>query len=655
MSISRRSFLAHTAAVAGAVVLHPFAARAQAGQAHLRIMSTTDLHCHVYPYDYYADKPADTLGLSRTASLIEQVRAEAGNAILLDNGDYIQGNPLGDYMAYERGMEDGDTHPVIAAMNTLNFDAGTLGNHEFNYGMAFLDHTNKTANRPIVCANFATSLGATPTDDALVLPPYLILDRNLVDGNGVERPVRIGVIGFVPPQIMQWDVGHLGGKYATRDIVEAAQAWVPRMRAEGADLVVALSHSGLSTESYAPGMENASYHLAAVAGIDAIVMGHQHSVWPSDEYTGEGLDAATGRVRGVPAVMAGFWGSHMGLIDLLLQHDGTAWRVSDALCEARPISQRGADRTVTALVGDQQPVLDAAKVGHEATLEYVRAEVGRTGAPLYSYFAQVADDPSVQIVSLAQLWYARQLIAGTPHADLPLLSAAAPFKAGGRGGPDYYTDVATGPVAIKNVADLYLYPNTLQIVKITGAQLKDWLERSAGQFNQIAPGAQDAPLLNAAFRSYNFDVIDGVHYRIDLTQPSKYDADEGGLMDASANRITDLTYDGKPVDPAQEFMIATNNYRASGGGNFPGADGSTVIIAAPDTNRDVIVRYIVEQGTISPAADGNWGFVPIKGATVCFDTGPAALGYLPQMRERGLTLDEAGDAADGFIRLRLSL
>ena len=156
------------------------------------------------------------------------------------------------------------------------------------------------------------------------------------------------------------------------------------------------------------------------------------------------------------------------------------------------------------------------KAEHEATLDYIRRAVGKTSAPLYSYFALVADDPSVQIVTNAQSWYIAQMMAGTPNAGLPILSAGAPFKAGGRGGPDYYTDVPVGDIAIKNVADLYLYPNTIRAVKITGAEVKDWLERSAGMFNQITPGKADQILLNPDFPSYNFDVIDGVSYKIDL-------------------------------------------------------------------------------------------------------------------------------------------
>ncbi|MEO0503064.1 MAG: 5'-nucleotidase C-terminal domain-containing protein, partial [Pseudomonadota bacterium] len=288
---------------------------------------------------------------------------------------------------------------------------------------------------------------------------------------------------------------------------------------------------------------------------------------------------------------------------------------------------------------------------HDATLAYVRRAVGKTDAPLHSYFALVADDPSVQIVSIAQLWYIEQMLRGTEHEGLPILSAAAPFKAGGRGGPEYFTDVPVGDVAIKNVSDLYLYPNTARAVRVTGQQVKDWLERSAGMFNQVETGAQDVVLLNPEFPSYNFDVIDGVDYQIDLTQPSKYDP-KGEVLDASANRIVNLTYNGAPLDMDAEFIVATNNYRAGGGGNFPGASTETTVFEGPDTNRDVIVRYIVEKGTISPRADNNWSFAPMGGTTVLFDTGPAAAAYVDQL---DMQIEDAGEGPDGFARYRITL
>jgi len=642
---SRRSFLAGTAAGATLIALHPYSARAAANQAHLRILETTDLHVHVFPYDYYSDRPIDTVGLARTTSIIDAIRAEATNTILIDNGDFLQGNPMGDYIAYERGMKEGDLHPVIKAMNTVGFAASTLGNHEFNYGLDFLMKSLAGAEFPIVSANVVTARGATPRQDTGLVKPYVILDRMLTDGEGVEHPIRIGLIGFVPPQIMNWDRKHLEGNVETRDIVEAAEAWVPEIKEAGADIIIALSHSGIGAAERSDGMENASVPLSRVAGIDALLTGHSHLVFPSPTYDGFAeVDPATGTVGGKPAVMGGFWGSHMGLIDLMLERDGGEWR--------RPIYTRAEDRSIVPEVESAQYVLDAVAAEHDATLAYVRRGVGKTDAPLYSYFALVADDPSVQIVSNAQSWYIAEMMKGTEHEGLPVLSAAAPFKAGGRSGPDYYTDVAAGDIAIKNVADLYLYPNTIRAVRIDGAQLKDWLERSAGMFNQVEPGAQDAELLNPEFPSYNFDVIDGVSYEIDLSQPSKFDRD-GALVNPDANRIVNLTFNGAPVDPGQEFIVATNNYRASGGGSFPGAMGDTIVFEGPDTNRDVIVRYIVEQGTISPSADANWRFKPLPGTSVLFETGPRARAYVGDVK--GVTIEDAGDRDTGFAQFRIRL
>ncbi|WP_299862919.1 bifunctional 2',3'-cyclic-nucleotide 2'-phosphodiesterase/3'-nucleotidase [uncultured Hoeflea sp.] len=651
--ISRRALLGGVAATGALALVHPFTARAAANQAHLRIMETTDLHVHVFAYDYYGDKPNDRMGLARTASIMDQIRAEAANTVLVDNGDFLQGNPMGDYIAYERGMKDGDLHPIIAAMNVLGYDAGTLGNHEFNYGLDFMFKVLAGANFPLVCANVTKgALAANPRDDDLFFKPYIILDRTITDGAGQSHPIRIGVIGFVPPQIMTWDSRHLEGKAATRDIVKAAQAWVPQMREDGADLVIALSHSGMGQQEWAENLENAAIPLAAVDGIDAIVTGHSHLDFPGPKFEDmAGVDNAAGTISGKPGVMGGFWGSHLGLLDLLIERDGGSWRILSHTAEARPIYER-VDRKVTALVPDKPEVQAAAQADHEATLAYVRTAVGKTSAPLHSYFALVADDPSVQIVSQAQTWYITDMLSQTEWKDLPVLSAAAPFKAGGRGGADYFTDVPAGDIAIKNVADLYLYPNTVQAVLITGAQVKDWLEMSAGIFNKIEPGVTDAELINGDFPSYNFDVIDGVTYRVDLSQPARY-SPKGELLDPDANRIQDLKFNGQAIDPEQQFVVATNNYRGGGGGNFPDIGPDKVIFQAPDTNRDVIVRYIVEQGTINPSADGNWSFAPLEDATVLFSTGPKGTAFVDDVKD--VTIAPAGEGEDGFMRYRITL
>jgi 2',3'-cyclic-nucleotide 2'-phosphodiesterase/3'-nucleotidase len=644
--IDRREVL--LGGTAAGVALLAGQALAQAGpRASLRVLATTDLHVNVLAYDYFREAPDNTVGLAKTAALIAAARAEARNTVLFDNGDTIQGSPLGDYVAYRRGMQAGQQHPMIAAMNALDYACGTLGNHEFNYGLDFLASAFAGANFPAVCANVVKPDG-TP-----LVRPWLVLDREIEDSAGAKHRLKLGVIGFVPPQIMQWDKAHLEGRTRALDIVEAARAEVPKLKAAGADIVVALCHSGISANQRAGGDENAGLYLAGVEGIDALILGHQHLVFPGATSFNNlaAVDNKAGTLAGKPAVMPGFWGSHLGVIDLDLVQTGGRWSVAGHKVEARPIFERTADRRIVPKVEAVAAVAATVKADHEATLAYVRTPVSATSAPITSYFAMVADDPSIQIVTNAQAWYVKQLVAGTPYAGLPILSAGAPFKAGGRGGPGAYTDVKAGPITIKDLADIYIFPNTLQVVKVTGAQVREWLERSAGAFNRIdvSKGSTEQPLLDTRFPAFNFDIIDGVSYAIDVTQPSRYDLD-GKLVEPNARRITDLMFDGKPIVDTQEFVLATNNYRASGGGNFPGTK-TTVIIEAPDLNRDVIMRYLIELKQVNPTADGNWRLAPLPaGLNVTFVTGPAAAPFLP----RSLNAVPAGEAADGFVKYRLA-
>jgi 2',3'-cyclic-nucleotide 2'-phosphodiesterase/3'-nucleotidase len=326
LSLSRRSFLASGTAAGAFILLHPFSANAQANQAHLRIMETTDIHVNVLPYDYYADKPNDTMGLARTASLIDAVRKEATNAMLVDNGDLLQGNPMGDYIAYERGMKEGDRHPVIKGMNVLGYAASTLGNHEFNYGLSFMDKVLAGAQFPFVCANLirGTELAANPRDDKLYLRPYVILDKSLKDGAGAEHPIKIGVIGFVPPQIMIWDSKNLdrqcdGARHRRggQSLGAADQGRGRRHR----HCAVAFRHRHRNGRHDGKRLIPRRRRRGHRRGLT----GHQHLVFPGKkDFQGlAGVDTEKGTLQGKPAVQAGFWGSHMGLIDLLLERDGS--------------------------------------------------------------------------------------------------------------------------------------------------------------------------------------------------------------------------------------------------------------------------------------------------------------------------------------------
>ncbi|MGU8048616.1 bifunctional 2',3'-cyclic-nucleotide 2'-phosphodiesterase/3'-nucleotidase [Streptococcus suis] len=604
----------------------------------VRILATTDLHTNLVNYDYYQDKPVETLGLAKTAVLIEEAKAENSNVVLVDNGDTIQGTPLGNYKSIIDPIEEGEQHPMYAALDTLGFDAGTLGNHEFNYGLDYLRKVIATAGMPLLNANVLD-----PTTKDFLYQPYTIIDKTFTDTTGKAVSLKIGITGIVPPQILNWDKAYLEGKVIVRDAVEAVRDIVPVIRENGADIVLVLSHSGIGDDQYEVGEENVGYQIASLPGIDAVITGHSHAEFPgtaakpSSYAKYAGVDDTNGKINGTPVTMAGKYGDHLGVIDLNLTYTDGKWTTTSSKAAIRKIDTKSS-------VADSR-IVDLAKEAHTETINYVRQQVGETTAPINSFFALVQDDPSVQIVNNAQIWYAKQQLAGTPEANLPILSAAAPFKAGTRGDATAYTDIPAGPIAIKNVADLYLYDNVVAILKVNGAQLKEWLEMSAGQFNQVDPSSTEPQnLVNTDFRTYNFDVIDGVTYQYDITQPNKYDRN-GKVVNETASRVRNLQYNGQDVTADQEFIVVTNNYRANG--TFPGVREASVNYLLNLENRQAIINYIIAEKVINPTADKNWTFTDsIKGLDLRFLTADRAKSLVAD--QEGLVYLQASAENEGF-------
>ena len=622
--MNRRRFIQIGATSVLALSCHRMAFAKSDNQVDLRIIGTTDIHSFLTDFDYYKDAPTEKFGFTRAASLIRQARAEVKNSVLVDNGDLIQGNPIADYQAAV-GYKEGKPNPAVDCLNAMHYEVGTLGNHEFNYGLDYLADAIKQAKFPIVNANVVKAGSEEP-----YYTPYVIQEKMVVDNKGKSHKLKIGYIGFVPPQIMVWDKANLTGKVETRDIVKSAQKYVPEMKKKGADIIVALAHTGPSDEPYHEGAENSAFYLADVPHIDAVIFGHSHRLFPNKEFAkSPNADIAKGTVKGVPESMAGYWANNISVVDLVLSEHNGKWIVTDGKAVLRPIY----DAENKKALAENDPEMTALlKETHEATRKFVAQPIGKATDNMYSYLALVQDDPTIQIVNQAQKAYVEKVAPSVPAmAGLPILSAGAPFKAGGRkNDPTGYTEVNKGELTFRNAADLYLYPNTLVVVKVSGEQLKEWLECSAGMFKQIDP-ASDKPqsLLDwEGFRTYNFDVIDGVNYEYDLTQPPRYDG-ECNLINPNAHRVVNLTYQGKPVDPKAEFLIATNNYRAYGN-KFPGTGDKHIVYAAPDENRQVLADYIKatseKEGAVNPSADKNWRFVSIKGndkLDVRFETSPS--------------------------------
>ncbi|WP_371873450.1 bifunctional 2',3'-cyclic-nucleotide 2'-phosphodiesterase/3'-nucleotidase [Massilia phyllostachyos] len=612
--------------------------------AQLTVLETTDLHANVVGYDYYKLAAEPSHGFDRTATLIHQARKEFANTLLLDNGDTIQGTALADYQALVKPLRCDETLSMYKIMNALKYDGAGIGNHEFNYGLPFLGQVTgsrfqvKGIEQPKRCAGPAFPMVLANVYSAKtkkpLFSPYAIIDKQVsavgADGKPVATTVRVGIIAFTPPTIMSWDKRYLEGRVYTTGVREAARKYIPEMKKKGADLVIAIAHGGLDDSPYSPEMENAGWYLAQVPGIDAMLLGHSHQLFPNPASTAPqfklpGVDKARGLVHGVPTVMANLWGKHLGVIGLHLKHDGKRWAVEK---DKTFVQARAAQLDAKAFVQADPAVLALVKEEHEATIRYVKTPVGSTDFRMSSYFADVGDVSAIEIVNQAQTDYVVKYVAANlpQYKDLPVLSVSAPFKSG-NAGPADYTDVKPGDLALNNAADLYLYPNALYAVKVNGAGLKAWLEKSATRFNTIDPSkTEPQQLVNGAVPSYNFDTVTSkdVSYEIDVTR-------------APGDRVRALAWRGKPVAAEQEFLVATNNYRASGGGNFPGLDGSRTVIASPDNNRDILIAYVKGAQQLTRAANGSarsWTFAKVKTAgPVVFSSAP---GMVDLAHEAGL-------------------
>jgi 2',3'-cyclic-nucleotide 2'-phosphodiesterase len=330
----------------------------------LRILETTDLHAALVNYDYYQTHTDNRIGLVKTATLIKRARNQAKNSLLFDDGDHLKGNPLGEYLARIRGLHKGKTHPVYRAFNFLGYDAITIGNHEFNYGLPFLNKALKGLKVPAVNANVYSVKNGAP-----YFTPYVILKRNVIDRNGEQHVLKIGVIGFMPPQIMKWDKANLEGKVTAKPIVESAKEFVPIMKGNGADIIIALAHTGISSEPYHPDTENAVYYLSKIPGIDAILAGHSHSVFPGPVYANlPHTNLETGEINGKPVVMASAFGSRLGVIDLELQNTSGKWRVTKGKSTTWPI----ADDSGKPLVKTDKALYKLIFPEHKETVEFIK-------------------------------------------------------------------------------------------------------------------------------------------------------------------------------------------------------------------------------------------------------------------------------------------
>ncbi|MEV0904781.1 bifunctional metallophosphatase/5'-nucleotidase [Streptomyces hokutonensis] len=590
MPLNRRKFLKKSAATGAGVALAG-AAAAPAAQAaekkpgrhpkrySLTVLGTTDLHGHVFNWDYfkdaeYSDAKGNAMGLARVSTLVNQIRQEKGrrNTLLLDAGDTIQGTPLTYYFAKVDPItaKGGPVHPMAQAMNAIGYDAAALGNHEFNYGIETLRKFEDQCRFPLLGANALDAKTLKPA-----FPPYFI-KKFQVPG---APPVKVAVLGLTNPGIAIWDKAYVQGKLTFPGLEEQAAKWVPKLRSMGADVVVVSAHSGSSgTSSYGdqlPYVENSAALVAQqVPGIDAILVGHAHVEIPELKVT----NTATGKTVVLSEPLC--YAERLSVFDFELVFEKGRWTVESVAASLRDAKTVADDPKITRLLKDE----------HALVVEYVNQVVGTATATLTTVDARYKDAPIIDLITKVQEDVVKAALAGTAYASLPVIAQASPFSR--------TSQIPAGEVTIRDLSGLYVYDNTLVAKLLTGAQVRAYLEYSAEYFVQTAADAviDTEKLTNANGRpDYNYDYVSGFSYEIDIAQ-------------AAGSRIRNLTYNGAALDDAQQFVLAVNNYRANGGGAFPHVASATEVWSESTEIRTRIAEWVTAKGVLDPAefASVDW-------------------------------------------------
>ena len=514
----------------------------------ITILGTTDLHGNINPIDYYTNKP-DNRGIAKVATLIKRIRKEQPNVLLIDSGDTIQGSPL---ESFHGRKNNAPPDPMMLIMNSLNYDAMAVGNHEYNFGLKVLEKARSEAKFPWLSANTYDKAKQQPH-----YKPYIVKE---IAG------VRIGILGLTTPGVPNWDNPPNYAGLEFHEPVAEARKWVPILREqEKADVVVIAMHMGLEedlrTGEMSPGQvlhENEAILIAKeVPGVDVIFMGHTHREVPSLY------------INGVLLTQANHWGRHLARADLYLQKAGTGWRMYAKSARTIPNDDR---------VEPDPDVVKIAEPYDRETQGWLSRVIGDSAEELTARDARFRDTAILDLVQKVQL--------DAGKADV---SMVASFNPAAR--------IAKGPVSVRDIAGLYVYENTLVVLEVTGQQLKDALEHSAKYFKEYVPGKPASDLVDDKIPAYNFDIAEGVTYDLDISKPI-------------GQRIQNLRFRGQPLSLTRKLRLATNNYRVNGGGGYDMYKNATVVYRSSEEIRELIIDWVEKNKTVPTKPNDNWRIIP---------------------------------------------
>ena len=591
----------------------------------IRLLATTDLHGHLLPHDYIKDQPTQGGGLAGLARLITEARDQAKQmqmpVVLLDNGDTFQGTPLASDLAEHDVCLD---HPIVAAMNYLKYDAIGLGNHDLDHGLPYLKAVAAALNMPMLNSNLR-NIDISPLCQSLLLPIDL--------GEQATAPLTLGILSVLPAQSAAWQRHHLSPETALEAPDATIRTAAASLRAQGADLIVVLGHMGVGNTDSTNAEMRASHALAETGEIDALILGHTHRRLPSIDYaTRKGVNIQHSTVGDVPALMAGHAGSDLGMMDLTLDHDPTqGWRVTTHRCSLRP---NGAN-----VLPDPQIITLATKQHGQVRRELTK-QVATTLKPLHSYFSLVSPAPTQHLTALAQHKQVSMALRNTAYADLPILSGSAANGAGGRDGPSNYVNIPQGPVLRRHIAGLNPFANQTVGIKITGDHLRNWLEHAALLFTRLSSRTPKQMPVDADVPAFQFDTIFGLHYSIDPSAPPYH-------------RISQLKYNGEAVGADQLFILATTQFRATGGGGYPATPLSEIVCRISTPLQDTMINILTGSEAEPWQTIPPWRFAPLGGLKAVILTHPDAIECMTDIAHLQPELESS--TPEGFIRLSITL
>lgn len=498
----------------------------------LSILSTSDVHGYIRADDFRRPLLNDGLGLSRAATVIsdyQQQAQQSGNITLtIENGDFIQGSPLTNYI--EKVATD-QTNVYQKLTDTVKYDVRILGNHEFNFGRAYIE--NVFAETPnLLNANILDET----TQQPFVGEPYQIFER---------QGVNIGVIGLTTQFIPHWEQpAHIKG-LIFEDPVAIAKKYIAELR-PNVDVLVLAYHGGFA-EDLKTGQplervtsENQGYQLLQLAGVDALVTGHQHR-------------EIAEVVHGVPTTQPGYRGDHVGLMALTLNESNQCVSATAELLATGNAPER---EDIVAIIEPLQEKVD----------QWLDTPVGHVGDNMQvvdHFAARAHNHPFIELVNQVQM-----AATGTDISNTALFND----EVRGLGNAVSQRDIMTN----------YIFPNTLVVEKLTGQDIKDALEVNARYF-KIADDGQLTinPLFTTPkVQHYNYDIWSGIDYTFDISQPM-------------GQRVVAIKKDGQPLDMMATYEVAINNYRAGGAGNFPMFSADKIVREVQRETADLIGEYIM--------------------------------------------------------------